>query len=93
MTTPTTDTGSTPTVVAADPLAQKFGKLVLYARKARCMAQRDVAEAVGCTQPHIVNLEKGRVDPDLSLAARLMEVLGIDYRNVFDMPKRRRRAA
>lgn len=77
----------------AHPFAQRFGELVLYARKAKCMAQRDVAVAVGCTQPHIANLERGRVDPDLSLAARLMDVLGIDYRNVFEVAKRRKRAA
>lgn len=77
----------------AHPFAQRFGELALYARKAKCMSQRDVAIAVGCTQPHIVNIEKGRVDPDLSLAAKLMEVLGIDYRNVFVPTKRRTKRA
>lgn len=75
------------------PLAQRFGKLVYHARKAKRMAQREVADAVGCTQPHIVNLEKGRVDPDLSLVGRLMDVLGIDARTVFTAPARRRKHA
>ena len=77
----------------AHPCAQRFGELVLYARKAKCLSQRDVATAVGCTQPHIWHIENGNVDPDLSLVVKLMDVLGIDYRNVFDLAKRRKRAA
>lgn len=103
MTTPSTDaTGATTTKravrrsayrAAASPFAQRFGELVLYARKAKCMAQRDVAKLVGCSQPHIWQLERGCVDPDLTLAAKLMDVLSIDYRLVFDVGARRRKRA
>lgn len=57
------------------------------------MTQLALADAVGCTQPHITNLEKGRVDPDLSLVGRLMEVLDIEARHVFARTSRRKRAA
>lgn len=83
-----------PYTTPAPPLAKRFGELVMYARKAKCLGQRAVAKAVGCSQPHIWHLERGHVNPDLALAARLIEVLGIDCRNVFDvMPKRRHKAA
>ena len=89
MTTPT------PVHVSIDtaPLARHFGQLVYHARKARRMTQLALADAVGCTQPHITNLEKGRVDPDLSLVGRLMEVLDIEARLVFARTSRRKRAA
>ena len=40
----------------------------------------ELAAKVGCTQPHLSEIENWRNEPSLALAARLSDVTGIDMK-------------
>ncbi len=47
-------------------------------RELRGFTQKSVAEAAGITQPYLVAIEKGRVNPQDKVFVNLFEVMGID---------------
>ena len=56
---------------------KKRGARIRTAREMNNLTQRQLADRVGCAQSNISLIEKGRVF-SLSLALKIMEVLGID---------------
>lgn len=73
----------------APEVVPEFGKLVIAGRVVHNLSQVELAKAVGCSQPHIARLELGRVDPALSLVAKLMNVIGLDCCVLFKTQKER----
>lgn len=54
-----------------------FISAVIAARNARGWSQRDLAEAIGVSQPVIARLERGERDPRLSTMVALCEALNL----------------
>lgn len=53
------------------------GERIQIAREERCMTQRGLAEAVGCTPQHISAIERGAKTPTLETFARIAAVLRV----------------
>ena len=53
-------------------------------REAKGLKQADLAELVGVRRETIVNLEKGKYNPSLSLAFRLARYFGLPIEQIFD---------
>lgn len=60
-----------------DPTLVLFGQRMRRARKARRWSARILAAEVGRPQSSIYGYEKGRVDPGLTVAKRIADVLGV----------------
>lgn len=53
-------------------------------RKARGIRQEDLAQALGVSRQTIISLEKGRYNPSLTLAFKLVRVFGLSIEDIFD---------
>lgn len=58
-------------------IAVVFGKNVCAVRKAKRIAQLDLAVAVGVDQKTVVNIEKGRKITSISVAFLISQELGV----------------
>jgi transcriptional regulator with XRE-family HTH domain len=55
----------------------EFGLALFHARQVSNMTQQHLAEKIGVSQPYVAQLESGEANPTLSVAGKLMAVLGL----------------
>jgi len=56
----------------------KLGYIVNSLRRALKLTQQDIANAVGCSQGYIADIEKGRVSPSLNTVEKIANALGVN---------------
>lgn len=61
---------------------QEIGDKVRQGRKRLRLRQRDLAELAGVTLRGLTDLENGRANPTLNQLAKILEVLGLEFRVV-----------
>lgn len=64
-------------------MQDKPRRTLLVVRKDRGLSIREMAAIVGCTHPHYLNLEKGKIEPRLRTAVRISRRLGIPMEELF----------
>ncbi len=74
----------------ADTFFKEDGETLRTARLRKGYSQKQLAERLGTSQPHIANLEKGGGDVMLSTAQKLCEALDIQFGDLPKMIERQR---
>ena len=57
--------------------SKDIGKRIRIARSERCISQRELAEAVGCTVPYISTIERGEKVPSLKTFVAMATALKV----------------
>ena len=57
--------------------SKDIGKRIRVARSERCISQRELAEAIGCTAPYISAIEQGKKVPSLETFVAIATVLKV----------------
>jgi len=69
----------------AETLYGKEGDTVKSARLKKGLSQKQLADIIGSSQPHIANFEKGTQDPHFSTAKKISEALDVSLDALFEM--------
>lgn len=77
-------------VWVADTFYDDEGDTLRVARLRKGLSQKQLAALLGTSQPHIVNLEKGTSDPQLSTVQKLCAALDIELNSLPAMLERQR---
>lgn len=62
--------------------AREIGEKLRERRKLLNLRQRDLAEIAGVTLRGLTDLENGKANPTVNQLAKIMEVLGLEFRVV-----------
>ncbi|MFC0709233.1 helix-turn-helix transcriptional regulator [Azorhizophilus paspali] len=66
----------------ADNFYKDDGETLKTARLRKGLSQKQLASLIGTSQPHIATLESGRVEPNISTAQKLCEVLNLNFGDI-----------
>ncbi|WP_165493852.1 helix-turn-helix transcriptional regulator [Azotobacter chroococcum] len=66
----------------ADNFYKDDGETLKTARLRKGLSQKQLAALIGTSQPHIANLESGRVEPNISTAQKLCKVLNLRFGDI-----------
>lgn len=65
--------------------------MIRQERKKRGWTQAWVAQEVGITKPAVQMLETGATKPSFDVLIKLEDLFAMDYRDLFNLPRRRSR--